>query len=417
MSKSVKRAAKANPPAMRYLDLIAGRIKAIRKDMSTFVDLGERMAKPLLAGGACYIPRVGEFWYHEASGRAGGLMGLKRYKRGGADRKGVAMFSLPGHNGWNPREDEALKREMAGKAKLFVVGRADELDGLRSTRRFSGFTGGADPGAGLYGYGDHRPLVPLRPFDLVVRGWLTTGEMIAACTRAGRMPIIWMSVWFEGALARNTAFIRHDNLAEPWKNAPMFHENRYIPPLAPGYMGGAFLEFTEGLLASLRSQKARLAKAGRWLAQAARKGRRPHVVAVGHSYPWVLDLPAEYRDEVETDYPLRWGWSCSYVRKAHPRSFGEGDVIWHMGYSPVNVEHVSEILDRGVRLIYTSPYGRPEALKDHPNLLWFDLPWRPGDATVDVPGYGVRVMPSSSTAQTLGYFAILAEMAGRMGWK
>jgi hypothetical protein len=88
-----------------------------------------------------------------------------------------------------------------------------------------------------------------------------------------------------------------------------------------------------------------------------------------------------------------------------------------MGYAPVTVEDVQGILDRGIRFIYTSPYGRPAALKRHPNLLWFDLPWRPGDATVDVPGYSVRICPGSSTAHTLAYFSMLCELAQRMGWE
>ena len=82
-----------------------------------------------------------------------------------------------------------------------------------------------------------------------------------------------------------------------------------------------------------------------------------------------------------------------------------------------DVADVLRILDRGVRFIYTSPYGRPQGLKDHPNLIWLDLPWRPGDATVDIPGYSVRALPMSSSAHTMVYFAIICELAERMGWK
>jgi hypothetical protein len=78
---------------------------------------------------------------------------------------------------------------------------------------------------------------------------------------------------------------------------------------------------------------------------------------------------------------------------------------------------VQRILDRGVRFIYTSPYGRPAGLKDHENLIWLDLPWRPADATVDVPGYSVRILPMSSSAHTMVYFQLMCEMAERMGWK
>ena len=70
-----------------------------------------------------------------------------------------------------------------------------------------------------------------------------------------------------------------------------------------------------------------------------------------------------------------------------------------------------------MRFIYTTPYGRPAALKDHKNLLWLDLPWRPADATVDVPGYSVHILPMSSSAHTMAYFALLCELAERMEWR
>ena len=95
----------------------------------------------------------------------------------------------------------------------------------------------------------------------------------------------------------------------------------------------------------------------------------------------------------------------------------EGDVLAALvERGQVDLDDVQKILDRGVRFIYTSPYGRPEKLRDHENLIWLDLPWRPGDATVDVPGYSVRILPMSSSAHTIVYFQLMCELARRMGW-
>jgi hypothetical protein len=146
------------------------------------------------------------------------------------------------------------------------------------------------------------------------------------------------------------------------------------------------------------------------MAQAVRAGKRISTVAVGHSYPEILEVADLKR------YPLAWLPSISDLRQAHPADLGAGDVALHLGYSPVDVGDVQRILDRGVRFIYTSPYGRPATLRDHKNLLWLDLPWRPGDATVDVPGYSVRILPMSSSAHTTAYFAMVSELAERMRW-
>ena len=367
------------------------------------------MARPILAGGDLVPSPVARFWPSEFSGRAGGLMGIRRPNFVPRSRNDVAFFALPDPRRWDPREDPMLKRLMKSRGQLFVIGRPDDLAALGSTDRFAGFTGSASPGAGLGGTGAVRPLAPLRQFEHLVRGWAAAGAFIAACTRAGRMPIVWMSVWLEGAFVRNASFIPQDNLRAPW-HVPMFHQDRYVPPLAPGRVAAEFLDVVEGMLATLQRQTPALARAGRWLADAARAGRRVHTVAVGHSYPEILERP-------ETGYPVEWGHSVSDLSRALPPGLKRGDVAVHLGYSPVNVRDVRRILARGLRFVYTSPYGRPDDLHDHENLVWLDLPWRPGDACVDVPGYGVRILPSSSAAHTMAYFAILAEMADRMGWR
>ena len=410
MAKRTVSVGSMDSPALTYLGLIRKRISAIRKDVPALIEMGQRMAKSLLGGCDCYTPVVSPFWQDEWMWRAGGLMGLKPPGYVARSRKDTAYFALPGRPDWDPKKDAALQALVKGKAQLFVIGRPDELKGAAPTSRFAGFTGGVSRDLGLYRLGQWRPLAPVRPFDQVVRGWIVTGEMISACIRAGRMPILWMSIWLEGAMVRNYLFNKHNNLSEPWL-VPLFHEDQYIPPLEPGYAAQEYLREVEKIAGSLETQAGTLAKAGQWMAEASRAGRRPWTMTIDHSYPKILELPAG------TEYPLEWSTPNSNLKTAVPDRFGRGDLAIHMGYSPVNVADVGRILKRGIRFVYTTPYGRPAALKDHPNLLWLDLPWRPTDATVDIPAYSVRMLPMSSTAHTMGYFAILCEMAERMNWR
>lgn len=398
-------------PALQYLSLISGRLAAIRKDVPQLIKMGQRMADLLLAGGDLFTPDIARFWPSEFGGRAGGLMGIRTPDRLRRSKNNVAYFALPHPRHWDPKRDEKLKVLLASDANLFVVGRYEDLKGVAPKSRFAGFTGNADPDAGLYGTAGHRPLAGLREFEQFVRGWVTAGEMIAACTRAGRMPLIWMSVWLEGALPRNAHFFTHDNLREPW-DAPLFHDGHYVPPLKPGAVADAFLSEAEMIHARLVAQRATLATAGKWLADAKRSGRKIWTVAVGHSYPELLELPKD-----STTYPVNWGPSYSDLTKAVPADYRDGDVALHFGYAPVDNANVQALLARGLRLIHTSPYGNHMTPVRHKDFLYFDLPWRPADATVDVPGYSVRILPMSSTAQTMALFAILSEMADRMGWK
>ncbi len=364
----------------------------MRVDLPQLVSMGSKMAEHLLAGGEIFVPPVSKWWVSEFSSRAGGLMGINWGDHSGpyeaALPHDVAYVTLPSR--WNDEAEMEWKKLASGPAKIFAIGDASQLEDGSRVEAFTGLGVAWDKVEGI------------RQFEQLVRGWIVAGEMIAGCTRGGKMPHIWMSVWLEGALVRNASFHQHDNLREPWK-LPVFHERIYIPPLAEGYAAGEFLKELERIHGLLIQQDAKLVKAGQWLAEAKKNKRHISMVAVGHSYPEILEMP-------ESECPVRWCKSVSHVRRAHPVDLRSGDVAIHFGYSPVDVGDVQGLLDRGIKFIYSSPYGRPAMLRDHENLLWLDLPWRPGDATVDVPGYSVRILPMSSSAHTMAYFALLAQM-------
>lgn len=411
MSKSTKSSGAASPAVTKCLELIGRRLAAARRDIPAMSELGEQMAKPLVTGGEIFAPAVSKFWPHEFMGRAGGIMGVR--ERVQPTAKDVCYFAPPDGRNWDAAKDETLQGLLKTKANLFVIGREDDLPGLKSVGGIAGFTGGISPQEGFGCLGKHRPLAQIRLLELFLRGWLTAGEMIAACTRLGKMPILWMSVWLEGATVRNASFIELNNLIEPWR-VPLFHKDRYIPPLEAGHAAREFLGAMDAIFAGLKAQAGRLATAGQWLAEARERGQRNWAVLVGHSYPNILELES---DEDKGTYPLRWGPSCSDLGKTAPADLGKGDVLLHMGYGPINQPALKKLLAKGIRVIHTTPYGLPADLEGHENFLWLDLPWRPADATVDIPGYSVRMMPGSSTAQTMALLAILSEYADRMGWE
>jgi len=396
-------------PAVRYLATAGNRIRQMRSDLPKLIDFGSAMARHLLAGGNLFPSAVSHWWPSEFSGRAGGLMGIRSADYVPASPHDVAWLTVPDPRYWSASSDERFAALVKSPAKIFVNGRPQDVAGAAPAKRFSAFTGGAAPDDGWGACGRISPLVSFRPLEQIMRGWAAAGEMIGACIRGGRMPIIWMSVWLEGAFVRNAAFTDHNNLREPW-SAPLFHNDRYIPPPAPGRIASDYLDFIENIRQVLLAQADKLRLAGRWLADARRAGRRVFAVLVGHSYPAIL------KPDYGPEYPVEFGPSASDLRRALPASLREGDVAVHLGYGPTQPEDVRMWVEKGVRLIHSTPYGRMKGVKDHKNLIWLDLPWRPGDACVDLPGYGVRLLPSSSAADTLAYFAIMAEMVQSMGW-
>jgi hypothetical protein len=377
-------------PATEYLDVISQRIGGIRREVPKLTEMGEQMAGHLLAGGNIFVPAVSPYWASEFTGRAGGLMGIATGDYAGpyvpTSDNDVAFTTLP--RKWSEKTRRAWSALAETPARIFVIG--DEGESQARGDGAATFTG--------LGEGSHAAS-NIRPFEELVRGWIVTGELISACTRAGRMPHIWMSVWLEGALVRNASFFKHDNLREPWK-VPVFHERIYVPPMEAGHVAGEFLRELERIHGVLVGQAKVLGRASKWIQDAKRAGRKVSMVAVGHAYPEILEAD-------ENELPVSWSKSISDVSRAHPAELGEGDVAIHLGYAPVEAAHVGELLARKVKFVYSSPYG-PRDLPEHANLIWLEMPWRPADATVDVPGYSVRILPMSSSVHTMAYFAMLA---------
>jgi len=401
---------------MRYLDLVARRMRAIQRDMPRLTAMGERMAEPLLKGGNLFVAPVGRFWSSEFSGRAGGLAGLRRLDDARLGPKDVVYFELPRLKQRREQDESRLRSLVRSRANLFAIGRPEDAEDIAPASRFGGFTGGQARVRGLYRLPGFDPLASTDLLERIVRGWITTGELVAACTRAGRMPIILMSNWFEGAQVRNAQF-RHRDEGSKRLRAELFHSEWvvertviYVPPLAPGYVGKTFLAGLERIRSSLVKQALVLARAGGLLADAKRSGHRISASAAGHCYPHALGLCEN------ADYPVHWLSPIASLPRAIPRAWRKADAAIHFGYGPTHADEVQRVLRRGIRLVQTSPYGRPADLPDRKHHVWFDLPWRPGDAEVEVPGYSVRVLPSSSSAHTMGYFCLLCELADQMGW-
>ena len=406
----------ASSPAITYLEQVARRMRAIQRDIPRLTAMAEQMAEPLLKGGNLFLEPVGRFWGSEFHCRAGGIMGLNRSSSMRWSRKDVVYFELPRPELRREQDESILRRLVRSRANLFAIGRPEDADGIAPASRFGGFTGCPARQRGWYRLPGLEPLVTTDLFERIARGWIAAGELVAACTRAGRMPMIYMSIWFEGANARNNEFLRKHG-ATKRRLAQLFHTDlgrektrAYVPPLAAGYVGKSFLAGLERVRSSLVRQAPVLARAGRMLAEAKRSGHRISASAVGHCYPHALGLPEN------VDYPVHWVSPIASLIGAVPRTWRKGDAAIHLGYGPTHADEVQHLLRRGIRLIQTSPYGRPADLPDRKHHVWFDLPWRPGDGEVEVPGYSVRMIPGSSSAHTIGYFCLLCELAQQMGW-
>src|SRR5438094_1104376 len=111
-------------PSIQYLDEITARIARIRADEKRRIDIGESMAKHLLAGGEFFCPPICKWWTSEFSGRAGGLMGLHWGTYAGSyvsnNRNDVAYVALPRE--WNEKSQSEWKKLADSPARIFAIG-------------------------------------------------------------------------------------------------------------------------------------------------------------------------------------------------------------------------------------------------------------------------------------------------------
>jgi len=395
-------------PGAQYLDGLAAEVKAATRDLPRLAKLAEQAARGLLDGGELYAPPVTPWWTAELSGRAGGPMRVLRDASAGGEND-VAVFPLPHPALATLRTATALQDVLRGRANLYVLG-SDAMVGdyqtpdgklIGATRRLA-CLGGPNVGAGLLKRDNLPPLAPYRPVIEMVRGWVFVGEVVAACTRRGKMPTIWQSIVLTGSRARNASCkIASGSRAGQF---PFFHTDRRVSPIPSGRAGRQYLDAIARYLRGLRSQPEQLKRAGQWMAEARRAGHRVVAMAQGHS-PALIVGPRN-----ETRLPIDM-YAGDYVKGIIPHA-KPGDVVVAMCYMVIPTDKVLETLGKGCRVVIACPHGLPVELRGKPNLLWLDLGWQVGDAVVPVPGYDVKMLPASAVMQMSALYALVAEMVG-----
>ena len=101
--------------------------------------------------------------------------------------------------------------------------------------------------------------------------WAWTGEFVAACTRLGRMPVLYQSYGLPGGPERGKKY-----------QGKKFHDDLSIKPIPAGVLGREYLERIEQLLAKIGdTQLPKIIQAGAWWGRAS----SATVLVTGHMFP------------------------------------------------------------------------------------------------------------------------------------
>lgn len=220
--------------------------------------------------------------------------------------------------------------------------------------------------------------------------WAFTGELIAACTRAGKMPAMLQSVMVPGARERNARY-----------RQGAFHEDMVVPPVAAGLLGGRYLTAISKAVTGLVGAQARLRHAGLALQRTVQAGGTVFHANMGHFEPHRLlargfPVPLAVLPSKEPERELAVKASA-------------GDALLIVWYTDMPDALLRSAREKGVVSVCMVA-ANPDAPHDTAAAdVFVDPQWRMGDTAVEVPGYDVPILPPSGVLNSLVFYGILAE--------
>ena len=350
--------ASAAPVAGSYLSRLQATVTQTRSNLATLTKSADRAAHEFVLGGNLWLAGRQPDFVAEASGRAGGLMAIAPLGRQVPTEHDIVLYAVPGS--LDQGDLRILKQwQENGTTVIAFCSPAGVFD-----KQF-----------------------PVDTVANVIELWTWTGEFVGACTRLGRMPVLYQSYGLPGGPERGKKY-----------QGKRFHDDLTIKPIAAGVLGRQYLDQIEQMLAKIdRTQMPKMLQAAQWWGLAS----PATTMVTGHMFPRHAQDP---RTLPMCDLVAVPAWEDKNLLDAdHPPSF-----VLYLGYQFAPQKLVNQAKTMGVKLVYCSvqPTQPPEPAN---NILYLDPAWPLADGCVRVPGYDVPIMPASGVVQAAVYWTIASE--------
>ncbi len=349
----------AAPASDDYLLRLQNRITGqARSNVAVISKLAGPASTRFVAGGSLWVAGRQPDFIAEACGRAGGLMTIAPLGQQRPGTNDTILYAVPG----------ALNREDLGR-----------IDNWRRQGAFVVVFGST---AGLY-----RELFPIDTVANVMDLWTWTGEFVAACTRLGKMPVLYQSYGLPGGPERGKKY-----------EGKKFHDDLTVSPVPSGVLAHEYLSRIERMLARIHeSQMPKLIQAGQW----SRQAKSARILVTGHMFPRHAQDP---RTTAVNDVVAVPAWEDKDLLDASRLP----DFVLYLGYQFAPRKLLEQAKANGLKLVYTDvePAQPPQP---GPNILYIDPGWPLPDACVNVPGYDIPILPASGVIQAAIYWTIASE--------
>ncbi len=367
-------------PGARILNGTRQTLLTMKSDSKVRVAAAEAAAARFVAGGRLLAAGSIPLFDVEWTNRSGGLMPAAALK----DPATLSASDVLVYGCLAGSEGEDADRLALARAKGALVIAFGSKGQAGRFRPAADFFLAADLPAGLPLSGQVEACVH------VAHLWAFTGDLVAACTRAGKMPTMWQSIKVPGSTERNSRF-----------RALRFHAEAPVEPVEAGILGDRYLEGLIGSLEALAADSRPLEAAGK-IVRVAVAGRRTLFHAnLGHFEPARL-LPRGFPIRVVT---LPANSPETGLREAG----GAGDTLFAVWYHEMPGALLDAAREKGLSSIVVAGRNPYSPLDTSLADVYLDPKWAVGDAIVAVPGYDISILPPSAVLNGLLFYAVIAE--------
>ncbi len=348
----------ASAAADTYLLRLQNTLTQTRSNLAALTKTAERAADEFAAGGNLWVAGRQEDFIAEACGRAGGLMAIAPLGQRVPTNHDVVLYAAPG-----PLNSDDLKLIDRWQEQGATVVKFGSLAGL---------------------YREHFPIDTVAN---VADLWTWTGEFVAACTRLGKMPVLYQSYGLPGGPERGKKY-----------QGKKFHEDLTVNPIPAGQLGRQYLEQVSRMLARLsETQMPRILEAAHWWRQASSST----TLVTGHMFPRHAQ---DRRALALSGLAAVPAWEDKdLLEVSHVSGF-----VLYLGYQFAPGKLIDQAKAMGVRLVYSTVQPAQPA-EPAGNILYIDPAWPLADGCVAVPGYDVPILPASGIMQAGIYWTIASE--------
>jgi len=325
----------------------------------------EQAARRVVAGGKIYVTGSQPGFASEAIGRAGGLMAI-----GAPETVVNGDVVLAGYRD-TPTEEDCRNLDPWRKLGAYVIAFApnvtDYAHATITPRE-------ADVDRSKNDSGNIDSICNL------VSLWAWTGEFTSACTRLGKMPVLYQSYGVPGGRERGAKYA-----------SQVFHQDMQIAPVAAGELARQYVKAIDVSLQQIEQEESlNLARAASWVSETS--PNRTVFQAEGHIWPAQME-----NQKFKPAFA-----SVLTVDGVPPAGML---LVLHISYQQPPQTVIDRAMKGEFRLVYTSV--RRGKHDDSGQVVYINPHWPMPDNCVEVPGYDITILPASGVIQACIYSSIV----------